>query len=72
MSEKCRQGLTAAEKPELWRRWQTGILKAIIYRRIAMAQPLNFRHAKTTVAVTRSKWMNDGQGSVPWRSGVIG
>ena len=26
MSEKCRQGLTAAEKPELW---QPGILKAI-------------------------------------------
>ena len=29
MSEKCRQGLTAAEKPELWHRWQPGILKAI-------------------------------------------
>ena len=25
MSEKCRQGLTAAEKPELWHRWQPGI-----------------------------------------------
>jgi len=29
MSEKCRQWLTAAEKPELWHRWQPGILKAI-------------------------------------------
>jgi hypothetical protein len=29
MSEKCRQGLTAAEKSELWHRWQPGILKAI-------------------------------------------
>jgi hypothetical protein len=29
MSEKCRQGQTAAEKPELWHRWQPGILKAI-------------------------------------------
>jgi hypothetical protein len=29
MSEKCRRGLTAAEKPELWHRWQPGILKAI-------------------------------------------
>ena len=27
--EKCRQGLTAAEKPELWHRWQPGIVKAI-------------------------------------------
>ena len=29
MSEKCRQELTAAEKPELWQRQQPGILKAI-------------------------------------------
>jgi hypothetical protein len=29
MSEKCRPGLTAAEKPELWHRWQPVILKAI-------------------------------------------
>ena len=29
MSEKCRQGLIAAEKPEFWHRWQPGFLKAI-------------------------------------------
>ena len=29
MSGKCRRGLTAAEKPEFWHRWQPGILKAI-------------------------------------------
>jgi hypothetical protein len=28
-SEKCRRGPIAAEKPELWHRWQPGILKAI-------------------------------------------
>ena len=28
MSEKCRRGLTAPEKPQLWHRWQPGILKA--------------------------------------------
>jgi hypothetical protein len=27
ISAKCRQGLTAAEKPELWHRWQPEILK---------------------------------------------
>ena len=26
ISAKCRQGLTAAEKPELWHRWQPEIL----------------------------------------------
>ncbi len=34
MSEKCRQGLTTAEKPELWHRWQPGIFEKRLAERL--------------------------------------
>ena len=48
ISAKCRQGLTAAEKPEPWHRWQPEIEKRLGERLVSVTWVLR-RPVETTV-----------------------